>query len=403
MADLKHMFRNNGFQLEELSIEVSSRCASRCIHCSSGSSILAGDDMDPKFAKSLIRQAALLGATILSLSGGDPIIYPHTADLILYANEVGFPTVLVYTSGLGAVVLDENISFRTFRIQDVYSRNMIPAQAAGIALPEYMFWGDDFLDGTSVVPIYSLHSAYPLIHDYILGVKYAWVNAVEQLERLALDSGIDVEVHCVPMAPNVRTIADMDTLRNMLAGIGVSKMSLLRFVPQTRGKANRDTLELSKDMFVKLQHWVDVTQHDDHPVRVRIGCPFDYRHTLGMVDEKPKPCHAGHDLILVRPDGSVHPCAAWKTLTKANAHKQSLESIMTSSETFMLLRGYHKDAAHGLVNPKAMPTSCHQCSHFASCAGGCPAQRLHVAGSRDVRNIYSQYPDPMCPRVKYRS
>lgn len=367
--------------------------------------------MDPALAKDLIHQAKRLGATTLSLSGGDPLVYPYSFELIALAESIGYERVLFYTSGLYKLIPAIPI---TEHWASVYSTRNMPAspmplamlqERYGRALPDSIAYEtfkhrDDF----EFVVIFSMHSALPTCHDYIMGVQGAWYNMMVMMNTLIMAFGTTVEVHTVPMAPCIHSYRDLDLIRDLLAKIGVQKMSLLRFVPQTRGRTYRDVLELPKSVFTKLQAWVHKTQADDHPVEVRIGCPFDYRHALDLLDGKAKPCHAGHDLLLVRPNGDVHPCAAWKTLTRSNVNDQSLKEILLESETFVALRELHVRAANGSL--KNVSLGCATCPYLTSCAGGCPAQRLHQAESTNVTDLLfdqgSGMRDHGCPRVDER-
>ena len=87
-------------QLEELSIEVTNECPLACIHCSSGSSPKRlPDELSVDRQMELIQEARDMGATVLSLSGGEPLVYPHTMRLIEEANRLDYKRILLYTTG----------------------------------------------------------------------------------------------------------------------------------------------------------------------------------------------------------------------------------------------------------------------------------------------------------------
>lgn len=371
--------------LEELSIELSNYCLCRCIHCSSGSQPKrVPDELQPYEIGCLIEEARELGATVLSLSGGDPLVYNGIGTVVGYvklAREIGYERILFYTSGIWEVDLEQ--------------LEMPGAEPLGA------LWGidswpylEDLIDagGDALTVIFSLHSHRPDVHDFITGIPGAWYTTTGGIMSLVA-KGVDVEVHMVPMLPNYLHISKM---RDLCAQMGVSKLSLLRFVPQTRGFSNKDILELGLGEFRYIQETLDFELGMrcgplyPHIVELRPGCPIDFRHTIGAAPSKPKPCHAGLDLILVRPDGSVHPCAAWKTLPDdVNVRDASLEEIWAHGDVFNALRKYHTSGYLVFAGP------CSSCNFLDSCKGGCPAQKLHAYG-KSLNAIYYPASDPLC-------
>jgi len=122
-----------------------------------------------------------------------------------------------------------------------------------------------------------------------------------------------------------------------------------------------------------------------------MGCPIDFRHAVRLVDAKARPCHAGDDLMLVRPTGDVHPCAAWKSLAcDANVKQHPLQHIWDNSEVFEYVRWFKQ---HGYKEV----SGCEHCVMLESCRTGCLAQRLHAYGT-DLDTLTCEYSDPLCPR-----
>ena len=389
--------------LTELSIELSNYCLLRCIHCSSGSQpIRQPDELKHHEIVRIIQEARALGATVLSLSGGDPIVYSgmqvflkalmseslrghqrflNATEYVALARELGYKRVLFYTTGVWSIDLEQ--------------LDMPGAEPLGA------LWGmdswphlDDLIDaGRDILTvIFSLDSHRPEVHDFIRGVSGAWYTTTGSVMALT-SMGVNVEVHMVPMRPNYQHISNV---RDLCAQMGVSKLSLLRFVPQTRGFDNLGLLDMGVEEFEDMQYIMEADADLSeglypHIVEMRPGCPIDFRHTIGATAHKMKSCHAGLDLILVRPDGSVHPCAAWKTLpNSATIRDASLEYIWENAITFCALREFHT------VGYKRLPAPCGTCVHLDSCKGGCPAQRLHVHG-KTWEDVYYPASDPLCP------
>jgi len=387
--------------LKELSIELSNQCLCRCIHCSSGS--MPGkmpNELKHHEIVRIIKEARKLGATVLSLSGGDPIVYTdicpsehppflNATEYVKLARELGYERVLFYTTGIWSI--------------DMPQLDMPGAEPLGAlwGMDSWPYLVDLIDAGRGILTvIFSLDSHRPEVHDFIRGISGAWYTTTGSI--IALTSiGVNVEVHMVPMKPNYTHISNV---RDICAQMGVSKLSLLRFVPQTRGFDNLGLLDMNAEEFEDMQYIIDTEMALSegiypHIVEVRPGCPIDFRHATGATPQKMSSCHAGLDLILVRPNGSVHPCAAWKTLPDdANIRDASLAEIWEHGRVFQVLREFH---SQGWLHMESL-SLCHKCKFLESCKGGCLAQKLHAYG-KDLNAIYHWHSDPLCPiGAKYK-
>lgn len=364
----------------------------RCIHCSSGSTPTSDRGLSIPVIMDLMRQARELGATVVSFSGGDPFVLPDIGtSLVEAAYHLGFEDILYYTTGIRSMMY--------LPIgEDAYLTE--PDSWRGGILSDFSIHRfDRFMDRLTV--IFSLHSHIPTVNDYIMGVPGAFFHIYYNIQGL-VDYGYKVNVHMVPMLPNWDHAIQ---LRNLCANLGVSKMSMLRFVPQTRGRLNNRKLALNAEEFYQMQIMMDYMLRepdpsmpsDPHPVDIRLGCPIDFRHTvIPTIESKVHPCHAGTDLMLVRPDGDVHPCAAWKTLpNNENIYKHSLKEIWENGHIFTAIREFREDGY------KDLSGDCRDCTFVESCKSGCLAQRLHnvaIADGREpsINDLLGYDADPLC-------
>ena len=93
----------------------------------------------------------------------------------------------------------------------------------------------------------------------------------------------------------------------------------------------------------------------------------------------------------MRPDGAVHPCAAWKSLeADANVRDYSLEWIWHNSTVFEYVRDFKIRQFHFI-------DGCRNCNMLQSCKTGCLAQRLHTYG-KTLSALTLPWSDPLCPR-----
>lgn len=342
----------------EVSIELSQRCPLKCIHCSSEGmdNVDTSNELSHEEWLDVIEQAGELRTHVLSISGGEPLVYPKIFDILEYAKLVDVGKILLYTTGCVGINDD--------------------------GTPIMMGIDSKFMEYNigSITSIFSLHSPDPRTHDSIVGINGMWKEETKLIKQIA-DRGGEVWVHTVPMRYTYAALPDM---RELCDELGVTKMSALRFVPQGRGADTR--LATTHTQFLHMQRILAdmVEDNPSHIAKIRLGCPIDFRFLLGGYNTKKK-CHAG-DMILVRPDGSVHPCAAWKTLpTTLNVKDHSLHTVWEDCEVLNFLRDFHEN-----------PICAEDCQHVELCGGGCLAQRLHSGKGEVIEDLITMPPDPLC-------
>ncbi|MEG6523045.1 radical SAM protein [Desulfotomaculum sp. 1211_IL3151] len=82
---------------EQMQVELTTRCPLRCPQCYCD---LNGKDLAKEVLFKFLRQAAWLDIPYISLSGGEPLIYPHLLETIAYIRDLGMISALA-TSGVG--------------------------------------------------------------------------------------------------------------------------------------------------------------------------------------------------------------------------------------------------------------------------------------------------------------
>ena len=116
-----------------------------------------------------------------------------------------------------------------------------------------------------------------------------------------IQMGITVEAHLVPMKCNYRQIPE--TLMKLYA-MGVSNISLLRLVPQGRVEKNEDSVVLSEDEEMEVKAMLLELSQRYEKTKLRLGKPY---RTGKYVS-----CNTGTVRLVVRYDGFVFPCGAFK-------------------------------------------------------------------------------------------
>lgn len=88
-----------GSELRVLQIHPTRRCNLRCLHCYSSSAPEERDALSVALLGPTIRDAAELGYNMVSISGGEPLLYPDLSALLKTGRDAGMITALV-TNGL---------------------------------------------------------------------------------------------------------------------------------------------------------------------------------------------------------------------------------------------------------------------------------------------------------------
>ena len=127
--------------------------------------------------------------------------------------------------------------------------------------------------------------------------------------------GIFTEIHFIP---NKINIGKFEELLEICDLGNVKRISLLKFVPQGRGRENKEKLQLSFDELKTFCHHVDEIK-DKYKVEIRMGIPLTENNT--------HLCTAGLDKLSIRYDGMILPCVAFKELDE-----KTLENIIKNND-----------------------------------------------------------------------
>jgi radical SAM protein with 4Fe4S-binding SPASM domain len=329
-------------QITYLNIELTNKCGLRCVHCSSSSSFDNEDYIAPDRALELLDEGIELGAKCLSISGGEPLLYPYLHEIIEHGHSIGY-NIRLYTSGI--ITKDGN------ELQPICEDELT------------------YYCGKIDTIIFSLHSHLAAVNDVITGKKGSFDLTIEAI-RAAIKVGHKVEIHTVPMSINYKEIP---ALIDLAENIGVRQVSFLRLVPQGRCVDNPYLMMNAAETV----QFVDILNKIDSPlISLRKGAPFKC-----LFIEEAGECSAGKDKILISPDGSVHPCEAFKfSISHSNINTKSLSNIWAEDSMLNQIRSLDISQISG----------CNNCGNLFSCHGGCPGQRFIKY------KTLNRGPDPIC-------
>lgn len=259
-------------KLFEVTIEVTQQCPNKCIYCSSISSPDKTEALDFNTICQCVDDAAFLGAKLINLSGGEPMLRPDISQIADYIHNKGLK-IRLYSSG---IYYDG--SYLTMPIELLKS-----------------------IKGKVDNLIFNYESCCPELYSKIMGTTPDNLALLEETIKNAIQLGITVEAHLVPMKCNYRQIPETLT---KLYSMGVTNISLLRLVLQGRVEENEDSVVLSDDEEQELKAMlVDLSQRYEK-TKIRLGKPYR--------SEKFVTCNTGTVRLVVRYDGYVFPCGAFK-------------------------------------------------------------------------------------------
>lgn len=181
-----------------------SRCNLACRHCYSESSPKASSFLTRDQALGALAQAARWGYKRLSISGGEPLLYPWLRDILIAAKELGLATSVV-SNGM---LIDRPGAIDALRCADIVSLSV---------------------DGMAAT------------HDAVRGQEGAFSRVKASMDRLS-DAGISFGVSCGVGPANV---GEMDAIAAFVHSAGAS---LLQFHPlEASGRAQSSHEELVLD------------------------------------------------------------------------------------------------------------------------------------------------------------
>ena len=92
-------------KLVSMNLELTTACPLRCSQCYCN--LENPKHMSPETAKKWIDEGVSAGVSVISLSGGETLCYPHLYEVIRYAKERGMTTAAAFSGwGLSEDVLE---------------------------------------------------------------------------------------------------------------------------------------------------------------------------------------------------------------------------------------------------------------------------------------------------------
>jgi len=92
------VLRGSGWK--QLFVELTAKCNEQCVHCYAESSPARTEALRWPEIRQVLEDAKALNFGRVQFTGGDPLISAHCVPAVEFANEIGIPSVEIYTNGL---------------------------------------------------------------------------------------------------------------------------------------------------------------------------------------------------------------------------------------------------------------------------------------------------------------
>lgn len=324
--------------------EVTSNCNLKCIHCHARGGELRADELGTRDAKKVIENLAEVSEfRTLVFTGGEPLVRRDIYELIRYASDIGFYTVIATNATL---------------ITGEVARTLKELRVGGIAA------SIDFID--------------PAMHDDYRGARGAFEAALRGIFN-ALNEGLYIQVNITISKRNVNQLKELIMLADK---IGSHVILLYQLIPYGRGQELLDEVLDSKS-FVRLIEELYNIQGRINPVTVPVGLPEYFAYLTRSINLNPevashvfKGCVAGRGIFYIKPNGDVWPCP-FLPISAGNLKEKPAIEIWKGT-LFNMFR-----------DRRRLKDKCGRCIYREVC-GGCRARAFAYSGD-------PLQSDPCCP------
>ena len=306
--------------LKDLCFEIIETCPNNCLFCSSCSSINKNNIIDYKKFKEVIDYFISNGGVEeISLSGGEPLLHPELLRMIRYCKLNNIKVVL-FTSGikLRTKMTEEDIEQLEFNLRKQYESYLLE----GMPKDEYeklinklmnIYLKDNEKEFDSLSThdcnllkevgldkiVFDFQAWNKEVYNKIMGTKNNFDLVTLSMIK-AKSVGLKTDAHFIPTKINYKEFVDIIEMLNVAE---FDELSILNFVPQGRGRVNENILSLNEDEFKEFIQIYEKCKNE-FKGNLRVG--------IHLQEEDTHKCTAGLTKLVIKYDGTVLPCAAFK-------------------------------------------------------------------------------------------
>jgi pyrroloquinoline quinone biosynthesis protein E len=325
--------------------ELTYACPLQCPYCSNPVDFTTqGKELDTNTWLRVLREARVMGATQLGLSGGEPLLRRDLETIIAEGRKLGYYSNLI-TSGIG---MDEARveAFKKAGLDHI----QISFQASSQELNDYLGGTSTFERKQEMARAVKRHG-YPMVLNVVLHR-----HNIDQLDQI-LEMGIALDADFVELA------------NTQYYGFALH---------------NREQLLPTREQLQRAE--IVANQYRDRlkgQMKIYYIIPDYY-------EDRPKACMNGwgNVFLTITPDGTALPCHAARQLPGIefpNVRETSVEWIWRDSPSFNHFRGF-----------EWMQEPCRSCPEKTKDLGGCRCQAYMLTG--DAANT-----DPVCSKSPHHN
>jgi MoaA/NifB/PqqE/SkfB family radical SAM enzyme len=148
-----------------------------------------------------------------------------------------------------------------------------------------------------------LFGADRVVHERITRIRGSFAKTQAAIAA-ATECGLEAELHFVPLANNYQ---ELERLVSYARAAGISRISVLRFVPQGRGTLIQNHA-LNRMQNIELRRSIIRLRSQGNDIRT--GSPYNFL----MLNDQPK-CSSAIDRLIIGPDLRIYPCDAFKQVS----------------------------------------------------------------------------------------
>ncbi|MBI2342649.1 MAG: radical SAM protein [Deltaproteobacteria bacterium] len=324
-----------------VALEVTLRCNMRCLHCgSSATNRSRENELSLEEWKNIIDQLVKMGSEFITLSGGEPFVWPHWRELSAHISKKG--------AALSIISNGYNISADDVKF-----------------LKENKMWNVGLsLDGAKKT------------HDHIRQMNGSFDRVVKSIS-LFKEAGIKVGVST---SVNKLNFNELDEIKNIVDNLGVDIWQIQVVNSFGRAGDNKGSLAITQKQHKELVDYIYKCQQERKAGKLKVRpMPADsigYCHTAAIdvwEDCEWGGCNAGRYVLGIQSDGSVSGCLSLqhKNFIVGNVRERKLKDIWDDDNSFYYSRKFTVDKLCG---------SCAGCSAGSQCKSGCLAMGYSRTG-----------------------
>ena len=311
--------------------EITRACELACLHCrAEAQPCPAPGELTPPEARRLLEDIQEMGAPLVVLTGGDPLLRPDATELVRYGTELGLRMTMTPSV--------------TPRLTDQALADLKRAGLARLAL--------------------SLDSPDAATHDGFRGVPGTYERTLDRAHK-ARELGLSIQVNTTVTS---RTVSRLSEMLPLLEQLDIDLWSVFFLVPVGRG-ALGDMLDADQtEEAFEVIH--DIARRASFPVKAT-EAPHYRRFALQIKDKAGRPPMAGVNdgkgVLFVDHLGEVFP-SGFLPVSGGNVRDTPLAKIYRESELFQSLR-----------DPEQLGGKCGRCE-FRKICGGSRARAYATSG-----------------------